>query len=117
MISKYIFPNEYRKDPCIYKPKPLVVDENGKVLEYIVDTFVDHHVEGNLPPDDYYREYIRFKVSKNTLEAYFGEMCGGLVFEKKDLLSVSKDIEFDAKYAVSRVKDWYEEKAYTESTV
>lgn len=103
---------KYRKDLYIGTPKPLVKDDNGNVLEYIVDTFCDHHV-GN----DYYREYIRFKVSKSNIEVYSGYMAGGLAFEKHNILTVLDNIVFDEQFVKDRVQDWYEQKRFEEETV
>jgi hypothetical protein len=104
-----IEPSQYRKDPFIGVPQPLVVDEKGNVLEYIVDTYSDMHAPWNSPPNDYYREHIRFKVNRNTIEAYYGQLYGGVAWKVYDILSTHKVSNFDEEYVVSLISNWYKD--------
>lgn len=88
----------------INQPKPLMKDSNGTVLSYLVDARKDYNKDNK-----FYRESIRFKISKNNMEVYYGDF-----WEKKDILTVIGDNEFTPSYVKEVVSNWWKDKEFAE---
>lgn len=96
----------------ISTPKPLVVDANGKVLSYIVDSNKDHNTDCY-----YYREHVRFKVTKTDMEVYYGDFCSGLGWQKEEILKVNPDPNkpLAVEFVNEVVRKWWEDKEFRDS--
>ena len=82
----------------INNPIPLVKDSKGNILEYIVDTR--------------YAQYIRFKVSRNTMEVYFGLKNNKLCWEQHDLLSVDPNAPLTPDIVIDLIRNWFDEQNF-----
>ena len=82
----------------INNPIPLAKDSKGNVLEYIVDT--------------QYPQYMRFKVSRKTMEVYFGVLDNELCWKKYDLLSVDPNAPLTPDSVIDQIRNWFDEQIF-----
>lgn len=101
---------KYTLNPFIYPPKA-IVDNNNIIVEYIVDAYRDRKFN-----DTYTREYLRFKISTNNIEVYYGNCNNTLLWEKYDIYSV-KNIYLSPDFAKEQVKEWFKEKIAEEENL
>ena len=106
-MIKSIKATDYRNEPYIFPPKAFI-DDKTLNIEYIVDSFRDRKFN-----DMYTREYIRFKVTKNSMEVYYGNVNNELLWERYDIIS-TKSIDFGSTFVKNQIKDWFKEKIQEE---
>ena len=78
---------------------PMFVDMDGKVSVYIADAYKDEL--GKIGT-----KHVRIKVTKNDVEVYYG----GDKWEKLDILTINRNIEFTEETVIKLIEDWWEEK-------
>jgi hypothetical protein len=96
--------DDYNGGVLTIKVKPFVRDEDGKVLSYIVDAFKDHATNKSI-----YRESIRFKVTKNNMEVYYGG-----TWNKFDIYTVCHNEDFTKNYVKEVIDNWWKDKEFVE---